>query len=605
MQDLLLDRYQIIETAGKGGFGTVLHGFDTRLKREVAIKTVELAPEITTAEIKKSDSEPIPEMSIPGLDEARAAGKLSNANIVTIYDCVVEGGKAYVIEEYVEGITLTQLMDGLGDDITLDMIAEVFRGVSNAISAAHKKNILHLDIKPDNVLIGRGGEVKVADFGLATLMDMNGEGVASAGTIGYMPPEQMKKVTLDVRSDEWSLAMIVYELLTGKNPVRGAPNIEKALEVMNKADFVVPSSCWEALSEEVDDIIFDALSLNQGERFETVKMFSDALKPYLGDARAGKRELAKIVNGNEDAMIDTSTGAISQYLSELENGKELLVDRLGKKGLKIISRLVCAASCVFLCAVGLLNFRWYGIGNDGLFVGFMPVCVVVLAIVAALSVWKPRIMSFVSLIFLSIVVTSNFVWVGAIILSATVLWWWFVGRYSEISTFCVLLSPLTGAVGFASVAQSFCGGLLNWKECIGSVLCVVALAICFASFGSNSIFGWDFAKYGTLTFDLSFANSVNMRFLSLLSSPLVWIEVACWVAGSVVFSLCCMRGNLFFDVVGSLVSGGLLVFSSLVGIIFFGEVAQSMNIISCLVSAVISFLISFSSLANRARNPIS
>ena len=161
MQDLLLDRYQIIETAGKGGFGTVLHGFDTRLKREVAIKTVELAPEITTAEIKKSDSEPIPEMSIPGLDEARAAGKLSNANIVTIYDCVVEGGKAYVIEEYVEGITLTQLMDGLGDDITLDMIAEVFRGVSNAISAAHKKNILHLDIKPDNVLIGRGGDVKV------------------------------------------------------------------------------------------------------------------------------------------------------------------------------------------------------------------------------------------------------------------------------------------------------------------------------------------------------------------------------------------------------------------------------------------------------------
>lgn len=102
---------------------------------------------------------------IPGLEEARTAAHLNDANIVTVYDCVVEGNMAYVIMEYVEGKTLAKIMRELGNDITLDMIASVFGSVSHALEVAHKAGILHLDIKPENVIVNKEGVVKVTDFG--------------------------------------------------------------------------------------------------------------------------------------------------------------------------------------------------------------------------------------------------------------------------------------------------------------------------------------------------------------------------------------------------------------------------------------------------------
>lgn len=127
---------------------------------------------------------------------------IQDSNIVTVHDFEVDNGFAYIIMEYVEGITLSQFLDQYGDEMTLDMLTCIFNGVAHALEVAHANNVLHLDIKPDNVLIDKKGKVKVTDFGLATLADEYGQGRANAGTIGYMPPEQMRRLALDTRTDQ-------------------------------------------------------------------------------------------------------------------------------------------------------------------------------------------------------------------------------------------------------------------------------------------------------------------------------------------------------------------------------------------------------------------
>lgn len=167
---------------------------------------------------------------------------ISDANIVTVHDFELEGNNAYIIMEYVEGLTLTQFLNEYSDKMTLDMLTCIFSGISHALEVAHSENVLHLDIKPDNVLIDTKGKVKVTDFGLATLADEFGYGTANAGTIGYMPPEQMRRQALDARSDEWALASITYEMLCGVNPF-DAKDVQGSLKKTEDAKLTVPSAC--------------------------------------------------------------------------------------------------------------------------------------------------------------------------------------------------------------------------------------------------------------------------------------------------------------------------------------------------------------------------
>ena len=179
---------------------------------------------------------------IPGLEEARSVAKLSDANIVTVYDCAVEDSCAYVIMEYIEGKTLAEIIDEIDDNITLDVVAAVFTAVAHALEVAHSENTLHLDIKPENVIVNAKGVAKVTDFGLAALMDATGSGTTGGGTIGYMPLEQMRQEPLDVRTDEWALASLTYEMLAGENPFFAA-TLRGAEEAIEGAELVLPSLC--------------------------------------------------------------------------------------------------------------------------------------------------------------------------------------------------------------------------------------------------------------------------------------------------------------------------------------------------------------------------
>lgn len=210
---LILNRYRPISEAGSGGFGTVQLAWDTRIQRRVAIKCMSVED---PAMASGADGVAYDAAAVPGLEEARTAAMLSDSNIVGVIDFEVQADTAYLIMEYVDGMTLSRLLAEHNQDITADIVAAVFQAVSHALEIAHENQVLHLDIKPDNVMINRQGQVKVTDFGLAKLSSANGFSQAGGGTIGYMPPEQMRLEPLDERCDEWALAALTYEMIAGK-----------------------------------------------------------------------------------------------------------------------------------------------------------------------------------------------------------------------------------------------------------------------------------------------------------------------------------------------------------------------------------------------------
>ena len=226
---------------------------------------------------------------------------LMDPNIVTVYDFEVQGQTAYLIMEYIEGITLTELLRDYADYLTPDMAAAVFGSVAHALEVAHENQVLHLDIKPDNVLVNRQGQVKVTDFGLATLADAGGFGAAGGGTIGYMPLEQMRGMSLDARCDEWALAAVTYEMLAGENPFL-APDLARAESAIEDAELVLPSLCWDELDPAADDVVFYALDPDREQRYDNVTTLAEEMDGS-GDPGQAYRELAVIVGdaqGDDD-----------------------------------------------------------------------------------------------------------------------------------------------------------------------------------------------------------------------------------------------------------------------------------------------------------------
>lgn len=559
---LILDRYEPIETAGEGGFGKVIHAYDTRLKREVAIKVVDGVRHAQQATDLKE--------AVPGLAEARAAGKLANANIVTIYDCDVSEDKAYVIEEYVEGITLTTLLRRFPDEINLDVIAHIFKSVATAVMAAHKENVLHLDIKPDNILIGRGGEVKVADFGLATLMDLNGEGSASAGTLGYMPLEQMHHVALDVRADEWSLAMVTYEMLVGTNPFAEAKTVQDAENRMLNGELVVPSACWAELTDESDDAIFKALNVNRDARYASVRQFMTAFRTHLGNASEGKKQLAVLVNGNDEKLVDTSTIASPEPRVPLQfiETETPVIDSLNNKGLDVVFKTIAsiAAAVMVIFATSNLSFP---VTEAESFLNSQPVVTGAVAIVAAIIAWiLPRYGVLIPFIALEAMFNLSSAWaLMAVYAIAFLLWWSFLGKSSDRNSACFLLAALAGAFGLTPIAVVLAAAIARKMSDAALETSMIFLqAIIFASFGSCSLFTWDImANFVILPDETGKITAVmGDNFLRVFTDPNTWIVAAAWLLAACIFAICCDRKAKTLHILGALVAGAILIMSAFV-----------------------------------------
>lgn len=529
---------------------------------------------------------------IPGLEEARSVAKLSDTNIVTVYDCAVEGSSAYVIMEYVEGKTLAQIIDEVDDDITLDVVAAVFSAVSHALEVAHGEHTLHLDIKPENVIVNGKGQAKVADFGLAALMDATGSGTTGGGTIGYMPLEQMRQEPLDVRTDEWALASLTYEMLTGSNPFF-ADDLDASEEAIEEAELVLPSLCWDELDAEADEVMFAALDPDMDERYEDVAAFSAALSPYLGNAKKGKRVLADIVNGKMEEPAAEEPERVWEPLPPL-------VDRLGLRGAAIVGRIVAAAAVALLAAAGMANLHLTPGSAMGLATDAPIAYGVVIAVCALVAVIRPSIGVLFGYGAFVVGLAGAGAWVPAVLLTAaTGAWWYFVGRRGTAQAVSALMQPLFGSVGFAAASPVTCGVLLPVLQSVITAAFAFASALIMAGCGSVDIMNWDAVMH------LGFSSNPAAGCLAVASQPATWVIGASWIAAAGLYSLLCVRGTRAFDIAGSVVAAAVLMLGACAAahLASFGGswLPAPAALLGALVPGVLGILAAVMSIPDRAR----
>jgi serine/threonine-protein kinase len=261
-------RYQIVSELGRGAMGIVYKALDPAIGRTIAIKSIRLQDLTDEAERAR--------LRERLFREAQSAGILSHPNIVTIYDIAEENGMAYIFMEFVNGPPFEKMLkvDKTPDKETL---LSIFRQTAGALDYAHKKGIVHRDIKPANIMIHEDGTAKITDFGVAKIMSQQ---MTLAGTMmgtpSYMSPEQVQSTEITGAADQFSLAVIAYETLTGEKPF-AAEYMPTLLYKIVREDPLPPQRLNNTLSSQVETVLGKALSKGPEDRFENCTEFINAL----------------------------------------------------------------------------------------------------------------------------------------------------------------------------------------------------------------------------------------------------------------------------------------------------------------------------------------
>ncbi|MBF2053316.1 MAG: serine/threonine protein kinase [Candidatus Sericytochromatia bacterium] len=255
--------YIIEREAGRGGMGVVYQARDRRLERPVAIKVLHLSQ-------KANDSLKV-EIIERFQREARVVAGLSHPNLVTLYDVGQAGDYYYMIMEFAEGKTLSELVEA-GRQLPPALVASIAHQTCLALAAAHDKKIIHRDIKPGNLILSPKGQVKLTDFGIAQLNQQNKGRLTQAGavmgSILYASPEQLKDASsVDLRSDIYSLGITLFELLTAKSPYQGEQIGQVMLDIMSTQPIPDPASMVPGIPAELARIMLKASAKNREERY--------------------------------------------------------------------------------------------------------------------------------------------------------------------------------------------------------------------------------------------------------------------------------------------------------------------------------------------------
>lgn len=489
---------------------------------------------------------------IPGLDEARTAAMLTDPNIVTVYDFEVRDRTAYLIMEFVEGVTLTRLLRDYSDYLTLDMVAAVFTSVAHALEVAHENQVLHLDIKPDNVLINRQGQVKVTDFGLATLADAGGFGAAGGGTIGYMPLEQMRSESLDARCDEWALASVTYEMLAGQNPFI-APDLDRAETAIEDAELVLPSLCWDELDPAADDVMFYALDPDREQRYDNVTDFAEEMEKFLGDPKRGRRELAVLVG---DAQGEGEGEEEEDIAPAPRPPRPPLRERLTPFHAKVAAHLIGALGSAAVAFVALANLPQVG-GLDGILGAAGPQTILfwgLFALITLAGALKPHLGALLAYCALGIaLVAQNAPAAGCVFLAATGTWWYFAGREGNATANATFAVPLAGAVGGNQLAPLAAGFFLTPARAFGTTVFSLVVAVILGSFGEGTLLGW-----GAFTHGFFAGVDVQANLATLLTQPATWCIAVSWLAAAPALAACRLRPSRVLAALGVLLAAALL-----------------------------------------------
>lgn len=347
-KNVLAGRYELIEKIGDGGMAIVYKAKDRLLKRFIAVKI--LKPEFVQ-DIKFVEN---------FRKESHAAASLSHPNIVSIYDVGQEGNINYIVMELVSGKTLNELIK---EEAPMDYrkAADITKQVASGLSAAHKKGIVHRDVKPHNILMTEDGIAKITDFGIAkavtntTIVDSGKDNVM--GSVHYFSPEQAKGANVDEKSDIYSLGIVLYEMLTGKVPFDGDNPVTIALMQINEP--VTPPSVFNHnVPPGLERIVMKAVEKQPKNRFDSADEMIDALDKMevvnrvVGDSiYDGAEEL----NEAYDNYDNYDTYSFGREELNKEAGRNKKSKGKGSKNKKKIA-IIAAAVIVALAALVGIGF---------------------------------------------------------------------------------------------------------------------------------------------------------------------------------------------------------------------------------------------------------
>ncbi len=301
----LADRYEVLEKVGAGGMSDVYKAMDHSLGREVAVKVLKQEFAADSGFVSKFRQ------------EAQAAAGLEHPNIVNIYDVGAENGLYYIVMEYVEGITLKTYISKKGQ-LTYNEVISIAIQVGRGIEAAHKKEIVHRDIKPQNIIISKEGKVKVTDFGIARAATSNTINADIMGSVHYSSPEQARNGYVTYQSDIYSLGIVMYEMCTGRVPFDGDTTVAIALQHL-QGEMVPPSRFAPELPISVEKIIIKATQKNQDRRYGSMEDMLIDLKRALVNPEedfvtipdGDETEKTRVITDDEVKKIQEQAGLIS------------------------------------------------------------------------------------------------------------------------------------------------------------------------------------------------------------------------------------------------------------------------------------------------------
>ena len=352
------DRYQIIKSIGEGGMANVYLAYDTILDRDVAVKVL------------RGDLADDEKFVRRFQREALSASSLSHPNIVEVYDVGDDNGQYFIVMEYIDGKTLKELLKKRGK-LTVSEVVDIMSQIADGLSVAHDSYIIHRDIKPQNIMILENGLVKITDFGIA--MAMNATQLTQTnsvmGSVHYLPPEQASGKGSTLKSDIYSMGILMYELLSGTLPYRGDNAVEIALKHLKEP---LPSIREELpeIPQSVENIILKAAAKNPKNRYSDAREMYEDLVTCLEESRLNEpkleykypeldtdgkkftKQVEKAVEMEDDEEEDSGKKVKVKQVDEEEIQKE---NKLLIILASIFTGLVILVAAVFLFIPSLIN----------------------------------------------------------------------------------------------------------------------------------------------------------------------------------------------------------------------------------------------------------
>ena len=314
---LIASRYLVQSLVASGGMASVYRARDSVLEREVALKIIH--PHLAT---DKSFVEKFRR-------EAKMAAKLSHPNLVNVFDQGTDGEITFLVMEFVPGITLRDAMNDFGL-LDASRTLEIIEPLTAGLAAAHSAGILHRDLKPENIFLDDNGNVKLGDFGLARAITQHTETGSVVGTVAYLSPELVTRGQADARSDIYSLGVMIFEMLTGRQPFEGEQAVQIAYQHANDR-IPAPSSVKPGVPPLLDEIVLWATARNPKDRPANARELLPVIKRARSDLARGLttnlEDIANTARANWDedfVALDGATEVIDeQLLGQLEYRSEI------------------------------------------------------------------------------------------------------------------------------------------------------------------------------------------------------------------------------------------------------------------------------------------